>query len=74
MLTLLLQKLYILLRRIDISSHRYKMKGDGHFVAVILVILTVALIGVYFKSNIAQWFMSNFQTYQKSTSEIFSNM
>lgn len=51
-----------------------QMSGEGHLIAVMLTMAVVCALGIYFKTEISDWFKTNFSTFKSSTTSIFSNL
>lgn len=51
-----------------------RFNGDGHFIAVMMVIAAVVVLAVFFRQEISEWFKIVFGEYKTNTLEIFKNM
>lgn len=51
-----------------------KISGEGHLVAVLMVLAVVCVLVLYFKDEITVWFVDVFANYKSETTKIFSNM
>lgn len=51
-----------------------KVKGEGHFVAVMLIIVVVVVMGVFYKINSTEWFKEKWDTVETKTSVLFDDI
>lgn len=51
-----------------------KLRGDGHFVAVLLIIAVVCVVGTYYGGEMEGWFQNGIGTFETNTSGIFDNI
>ena len=51
-----------------------KLRGDGHFLAVLIVIAVVVCIGVFYKARTEDWMKDSMEEMQTTTSGIFDQI
>lgn len=56
------------------NINKARLRGDGHFIAVMMVIAIVVVLAVFFRQEISEWFRVVFGEYKNNTLEIFKNM
>lgn len=51
-----------------------KWKGDGHFIAVMLVIAAVCVMGVFYGGKAKSWISTKWNTMDTNTANVFDNL
>lgn len=51
-----------------------RLKGDGHFLAVLIVIAVVVCLGVFYKAGTEDWMKNAMTDMQTTTSGIFDQI